>query len=187
MKHLVPGATLLPFVGKQTVFTLLLSVAGRSSCSSAMSFLRCCIENDSWEKSCFRLKVCCTAVEPVLTWAPKVVNEKNLILMVNCDNQDANKWILDKPSIGQFHTVMQLVDSENEEDWENAILFDWIKCNICCYSCGTVQQALVAIFVSSRNVPLPLLKKSVAWRDKTRLRGRLAQHGSNTTFQPLFH
>ena len=67
MKHLVPGATLLPFVGKQTVFTLLLSVAGRSSCSSAMSFLRCCIENDSWEKSCFKLKVCCTAIEPVLT------------------------------------------------------------------------------------------------------------------------
>ena len=75
-----------------------------------------------------------------------------------------------------------------------AILFDWIKFNtwnytksLSCYSCGTVQQALAAIFVSSRNAPPPLLGKNVAWRDKTRLQGRLAQHGSNTTFQPLFH
>ena len=39
--------------------------------------------------------------------------------MVNSDSQDANKWILNKPSIayGQFQTVMQLVDSQIEEDW----------------------------------------------------------------------
>jgi len=43
--------------------------------------------------------------------------------MVNCDNQDANKWILNKPSIRQFQTVVQLVDSQNEEDWENAFEF----------------------------------------------------------------
>ena len=39
--------------------------------------------------------------------------------MVNSDNQDANRWILNKPFIayGQFQTVMQLVDSQIEEDW----------------------------------------------------------------------
>ena len=34
--------------------------------------------------------------------------------------------------------------------------------SLSCYSCGTVQQVLAAIFVSSRNAPPPLLGKSVA-------------------------
>ena len=54
---------------------------------------------------------------------------------------------------------------------------DWLRVDGT--SCGTVQQALAAIFVSSHNDPPPLLGKSVTSRDKT-------QHGSNT-FQPLFH
>ena len=41
----------------------------------------------------------------------------------------------------------------------------------------------------SRHATLLLLCWGRVLRDetKTRLRGRLAQHGSNTTFQPLFH